>query len=158
MRRHDTRHIRTAARLLAVGLLGVVGACGGRDSDPAPAPTASESSSDATATTTQASPVGSTALDAAITLTTPTQDATVDRSFLVRGSGVAFEGTLVWKLADADGREAVSGFATAGSIEKRPFQFTVEAPEAGAYTLAVYRESAADGSPADAVSRRLTIR
>jgi hypothetical protein len=163
MRRHGTRHLRAAAAcLFAVGLLGVAGACGGNDSDAASdttaAPTTSESSSGAAAATTQASPIAGTALDAAITLTTPAQDATVDRSFLVRGSGVAFEGTLIWKLADARGNEAVTGFATAGSIEKQPFQFTVEAPGAGAYTLTVYRESASDGSPADAVTRRLTIR
>ena len=82
----------------------------------------------------------------------------MDRSFVVRGSGVAFEGTLLWKLATSGGQEAVSGFATAGAVEKQPFQFRVEAPDAGTYTLTVYRESAADGAPADAVSRRLTVR
>ncbi|MFG1927985.1 Gmad2 immunoglobulin-like domain-containing protein [Cryptosporangium sp. NPDC048952] len=159
MRRHDFWHIRTAAVcLLATGILS---ACGGNNDDavePAATLMASESSSDGAGTTTEASPIASTALEAAITLTSPSQDATVGRSFVVRGSGVAFEGTLLWKLANSSGAEAVSGFASAGATEKQPFQFTVEAPDSGAYTLTVYRESADDGSPADVVSRRVTVR
>ncbi|WP_344647549.1 Gmad2 immunoglobulin-like domain-containing protein [Cryptosporangium japonicum] len=147
----------TTAGLLAAGVLGLVGACGGgSDSggdDAAATPTASESSSDPAT----ASPIAGAALDAPITLTAPTQDAAVGRSFVVRGSGVAFEGTLLWKLSDTAGAETVSGFASAGSTEKQPFQFTVEAPQAGSYTLTVYRESADDGSPTDVVTRRLTV-
>ncbi|WP_035857757.1 Gmad2 immunoglobulin-like domain-containing protein [Cryptosporangium arvum] len=163
MRRHDTWRIRTtAAGLIATGVLGVVSACGGgsgeRSDDAAATPAASESSSSTAAATAAASPIASAALDAAITLTAPTQDAAVGRSFVVRGSGVAFEGTLLWKLSDGAGVEAVSGFASAGATEKQPFQFTVEAPQAGTYTLTVYRESADDGSPTDVVTRRLTVR
>jgi len=167
MRRHDTRHVHTAARrsaaraltagLLTIGLLGAAGACS--RSDESAAPEASSAGSSATpSATTAASPISKAALDEAITLTTPAEGATVDRSFLVRGSGVAFEGTLLWNLAHSGGGEAVSGYATAGTTEKQPFQFTVEAPGSGEYTLTVYRESAADGARTDAVARTITVR
>ncbi|MFB9316776.1 Gmad2 immunoglobulin-like domain-containing protein [Cryptosporangium minutisporangium] len=158
MRRHDIRHRRAAAALGALALL-TTAACSGDDGDSAAAPTASAKSSPTTVTTTAASPVSTPALDAGpITLSTPGEGATVDRSFLVRGSGVAFEGTVLWKLSDAGGGEAISGYATAGTTTKQPFQFTVEAPDAGEYTLTVYRESAVDGAQTDAVSRTITVR
>ncbi|MFI5957851.1 Gmad2 immunoglobulin-like domain-containing protein [Cryptosporangium sp. NPDC051539] len=110
-----------------------------------------------TGTTAAASPVtGSAAIDAAITLSAPAEGATVGRSFLVRGSGVAFEGTLLWSL-DGPG-EPITGYTSAGSTQKQPFQFTVEVPAAGAYELAVYRESAADGSRTDVVERHITVK
>jgi Flp pilus assembly protein TadG len=92
-----------------------------------------------------------------IALTEPAQGATVGRSFTVRGSGSAFEGTLLWTLTGG-GVSPISGSTTAGVTEAQPFQFTVNAPAEGSYTLTVYRESAADGARADAVSRTLTVR
>ncbi|SHN35658.1 Gmad2 immunoglobulin-like domain-containing protein [Cryptosporangium aurantiacum] len=156
MRRHDIRHTAAATTLAALCVLGTASACGGDDEGSA-SPT-SATRGETTVTTTAASPISTAALGAApITLVAPAEGATVARSFVVRGSGVAFEGTVLWKLTDSGGGEAISGYASAGSTEKQPFQFTVEAPSGGEFTLTVYRESAADGAQTDAVSRKIRV-
>ncbi|WP_170323457.1 Gmad2 immunoglobulin-like domain-containing protein [Cryptosporangium phraense] len=151
MRRHGITIIG-----VGLALVGLVTGCSSDDSPESAAPTTSESSA-VTAATTAASPMsGAAATDAAITLSAPANGATVGRSFVVRGSGVAFEGTLLWSL-DGPG-EPITGYASAGSTQKQPFQFTVEAREAGTYKLTVYRESAADGARTDVVEHTITVR
>jgi hypothetical protein len=138
MRRHGSAGTAAIAMALLVGLA----ACGGGKS-PATTPSASKSTT------------------GTISLTVPAEGATVDRSFTVKGLGSAFEGTLLWTLAGggaASGTQSVSGYTAAGVTAPKPFQFTVDAPTAGSYTLTVYRESASDGAKTDAVSRTITIR
>lgn len=163
MRRHGRQHtdsigLKATKVVIVLGALCAATACGGdaeSSDDPSPAASVVASSVSATAE------VGLTAAQnskAAITLTAPTEGATVDRSFTVRGAGEAFEGTVLWKLTAADGAEVSSGYAIAGVTSKERFQFTVDAPTAGAYTLTMYRESAKDGTQTDQVTRQITVR
>lgn len=168
MRRHDCAasaggEIGGAATALAVGValavaLGLA-ACG--SDDKGGNATTSGSATTAATPTSPAFDVLTTAAanpTATIALTAPVEGATVDRSFTVAGLGSAFEGTLLWTLTGGTGAQPTSGYATAGMTSPKPFRFTVEAPEAGSYTLTVYRESASDGAKTDAVSRTITVR
>lgn len=106
-----------------------------------------------------ASPVPSPA--GPIRVVQPSDGSTVARAFEVRGTAVAYEGTLIWGLypgSGTTGTAVVTGIASAGATAPAAFRFTVTAPRAGSYTLAVYQESAKDGVPTDAVTRRLTVR
>ena len=138
------RHEGAGASALALALVFGLAACG---STGGAAPTAAPSASKSVAGT--------------VSLIVPAEGATVDRSFTVTGRGSAFEGTLLWTLDGGDvdsGTPSVSGYTAAGVTTPKPFQFTIDAPAAGSYTLTVYRESASDGAKTDAVTRKITVR
>src|SRR4051812_5389952 len=107
MRRHDWMST-TLALTVALGLTG----CGGgeeHDGSQQANPAVSASTPQGVPTTT--SPTGS----GTISLTEPVEGSTVDRGFTVKGSGSAFEGTVLWTLTAASGTQPTSGYATVGS-------------------------------------------
>ncbi len=73
--------------------------------------------------------------------------------FTVKGSGLAFENTINWKLLDGNGNKLEEGFTTAdapdigkvGNFEIRSFLLRVSPTPTG--TLEVFEYSAKDGSP-----------
>lgn len=73
--------------------------------------------------------------------------------FIVKGSGIAFENTINYRLVDGNGMKLVEGFVTAdtpdvgqaGDFEIRDFMLF--APKTVTGTLEVFEYSAKDGSP-----------
>jgi hypothetical protein len=161
------RQVLLAIAALAVTLTGVA-ACGNSDdtvntgSVPTSTPSTSAPATAApTAEPTTAAPVEPTSAPSAaagpIVVETPAEDATVDRTFTVKGHSQTAEGTVVWALRHGD-TVVENGFAEGGSDASAPFRFKVTAPAAGTYTLSVFEESAKDGGAQHEVTRTLTVR
>jgi hypothetical protein len=91
-----------------------------------------------------------------ITITSPAANATVGRTFTVKGRSRTFEGALVWQLNQAENTVRF-GTAKGGSTSVAPFAFTVQAPAAGDYTIVVLEESAKDGAPLNQTQLRVTV-
>lgn len=89
----------------------------------------------------------------------PTDGATVDSGFTVKGVGAFFEANVVWELRQGD-KVVKSGFTTAEECcRMAPYSFTVDAP-AGDYTLVVKDEDASggEGPPPFQDTKHVTIR
>jgi hypothetical protein len=89
----------------------------------------------------------------------PSDGATVDSGFTVKGIGAFFEANVTWELRQGD-KVVKSGFTTAEECcRMAPYSFTVDAP-AGDYTLVVKDEdmSGGEGAPPFQDTKHLTIR
>jgi hypothetical protein len=81
------------------------------------------------------------------------KDSTLASPFTVKGSGIAFENTINWRLLDGKGQKLEEGFVTAdapdigqaGDFEIRAFMLNVPTTSTG--TLEVLEYSAKDGEP-----------
>jgi hypothetical protein len=83
-----------------------------------------------------------------IMIESPAANAHVSKNISVSGTASVFEATLVVELRQ--GGQVVAKrtvTATNGAPERGTFSTTLEAPAAGAATVAAYAPSAADGSP-----------
>lgn len=86
------------------------------------------------------------------------KDSTLTSPFTVKGSAIAFENTVSWRLLDGNGQKLESGFVTAnapdagqpGDFEIRAFILNV--PKSATGTLEVLEYSAKDGKPTHVVT------
>lgn len=90
----------------------------------------------------------------------PTEGASVPRTFTASGQAAVFEATVSWELRRGTQRVA-SGFTTAtpGPDSYRgPWSTPVTAPTPGEYTFVAYEVSPKDGSRSALDSKQITVR
>lgn len=79
-----------------------------------------------------------------VSITSPTEGATVPGTFTVTGQASAAEANVIWELTQG-GRVVRQGFATAQECcTLSPYSFTVSAPP-GSYTLVVHNTNESNG-------------
>jgi spore germination protein GerM len=102
------------------------------------------------------------ALQPTILVDSPGYGAQVTRTFTARGTSNTFEATHVLQVLGADGSKLVDTpvTATSGTGTRGTWQTAVSLPDgvAGAVTLRVFEESAADGSETHVVDVALTVK
>ncbi|MCW2846249.1 MAG: hypothetical protein JWR90_223 [Marmoricola sp.] len=107
------------------------------------------------------SPVEKASADATlstVSITSPTEGATVPTRFEVTGQAASFEGNVVWELKQSD-RVGRSGYTTAKECcTLSPYSFTVTAAP-GTYTLVVHDtdESGGEGVGAILDTKQITV-
>lgn len=89
--------------------------------------------------------------EAFIAVVSPVEGQVVSGELALVGCSSVYEGTVQYRLRDADGGVLIEDFTTAsaGGPELGDFRDTVDVPASGELTLEVFWESPADGSEAD---------
>jgi len=96
-----------------------------------------------------------------VTITTPLADDEVPVGPVTfRGQATVFEATVLVTLLDADGRILQEGFVTAstGAPERGTWEWTVELPSPGAYTIVAAESDPSDGEGRPPFSTMRTVR
>jgi len=136
-------------RVAAVLLVALIVSCGSTGTA-GPSPTAS--------------PIPSPVISAkgAITLKTPTVNATVSSPVTISGDASVFEAALAWRITDTGGRVIAEGFTTAslGAPGRGTYSITATytAPTGTLAFVEVYSRSAKDGSIDEVVRIPVTLR
>jgi len=96
-----------------------------------------------------------------VTITTPLPDDEVPVGPVTfRGQATVFEATVLVTLLDADGRILEEGFVTAttGAPERGTWEWTVELPTAGTYTVVAGESDPSDGEGRPPFTTMRTVR
>lgn len=88
----------------------------------------------------------------------PASGSSVSSVFSVEGVGNVFEGSISYRVVDADGNPGEEKIAMAGMGDWYYFRADVDAPEAADFTLELYTYSAKDSSIINLVSIPLTTK
>ena len=103
--------------------------------------------------------VGADSVLAPVSITSPTEGATVPRTFRVTGTASTFEGNVIYEL-EREGRRTQTGYTTARECcTTSPYSFEVTVPP-GRYTLVVHDtdESDGEGVGVSRDTREITVR
>jgi Immunoglobulin-like domain of bacterial spore germination/Sporulation and spore germination len=96
------------------------------------------------------------AIEGAIVINSPVQDATVQSPVTVEGDASVFEGTVSWQVLES-GQVVKQGYTTASAGQVlSPYLFEVDL-DPGSYTLRVYEASAENGSPMFVETKQFTV-
>jgi len=153
-------------RRWVLALASVVVACGGSQSGVGPTTLRTASPPPAAVTTASPppspSPTAVVSAKGAITLKTPTVNATLTSPVIITGDASVFEAALQWRISDTGGRVIAEGNTTASQGGPGRGTFTVTVP----YTVAtetvafveVYSRSPKDGNIDEIVRVPVTLR
>lgn len=153
------RSTRTAGRIIALALCGVLAGGCGSDGGVAEDPKASAQPSEEPSEEPSALPRAA----EFITLATPAEGATVSDSFEASGTANSFEANVPWEVRDASGETVLEGAATAeGSMDKLyPWTTTIDvsALDPGTYLFIARTDDPSDGEgkPAEEVGARIIV-
>ncbi len=97
-----------------------------------------------------------------IKIFTPAPKEQVERSFMVQGVANVFEGTVQYRVKDADGDVLYNNFTTAGMGDWYFFEIPIDVPEAiedgSDFTVELFTKSAKDGSEENLVRLPLKLK